>query len=566
MNTIKTWATLLSCALVLLLPVSSHADDDDKASKRFQPRVLKDTNPQKDVVEVVLTAREGNVSYINGVSTKVYTYNGIVPGPMIKAKVGDTLIVHFYNQLPEETTVHWHGLELPANMDGSSIAQNPVQPGGYFRYEFKLLRAATYWYHPHIRGNEQVELGLHGTLVVRDKKQDKALGIPKKSTVLVLDDVLLDDNFNVADPLPTDPLARAEMIVNGREGNTLLVNGKVNPIKNVRNGKPQRLRIVNTSNSRFMRVSIPGHQLHRIGGDGGLLETPITLDPIGQVMMGGGHGGGMMMTISDPDITKGLILTPGERADVIFTPKGKKGDELALEWHDIARGRHTASYRADGTIALGHYHMDGMQAPVTMMRFKLKGKGKHKRKNFSLPSSLRDITTIDATGAGKIPVMFGHGQPDAQGNVTFFAAMKDGKPLPFPKVTAADAVTVAPNETRVIEVVNMTGGIHNYHLHGFMFQHIETQYVDMDNPANNYTVPATHLEDKDTILVPGRPGAMMRSRTIVRLAVKFDDTGREGQIAASGKTPTDTESGGWLMHCHILEHADSGMTSFVQVQ
>ena len=85
------------------------------------------------------------------------------------------------------------------------------------------------------------------------------------------------------------------------------------------------------------------------------------------------------------------------------------------------------------------------------------------------------------------------------------------------------------------------------------------------NPENNYTIPAEYLEDKDTIILPARPGARGTSRTITRLAAHFTDEGREGQVTASGKVPTDTTSGGWVYHCHLLEHSYKGMISFLQV-
>ncbi len=139
-------------------------------------------------------------------------------------------------------------------------------------------------------------------------------------------------------------------------------------------------------------------------------------------------------------------------------------------------------------------------------------------------------------------------------------------PKPFPVLTPDDVATVAPGDVRLIEVTNMTMGAHNFHIHGFFFQHIETQFYDMDTPENNKIVPADFVENKDTILVPGRTGAPMRSRSVVRLAVSFDDNGREGQIDAWGKAPVGDRSGGWLMHCHLLEHSNSGMMTFVQVQ
>ncbi len=552
-------SVLLSLALALFgSGVYAHAKSG--AHKKFEPRVLKDINPDSKIVEVVLVAKESKVRFKKGgKKTRVYTYNGSIPGPTIEANLGDRLIVHFYNKLPEPTTVHWHGVELPANMDGSNLAQNPVEPGGYFKYEFDLNVAALFWFHPHIRTNEQVEKGLYGSLIVHDRDEDKALGLPSNNHILVLDDILLDARGQVAEPFPDDPLDKALSIINGRLGNTQLVNGKVKRKLHVRRGVPQRLRIVNVSNSRFMRLSIPGHRMWRIGGDGGLLTAPIAIEPVGMIEDPDNPGN----MISDPDPDKGLLLTPGERADIVFTPLGN-ARRVALESHDIARGLHSAFFKPDGSIGLGDDEADGKQPPVELMTFKLRGKKRHATE-YLPPSALRYIEPIDTTGAATLPVMFGHMPPTPTGDVTFFAAMKDGKPLPFDMVTADDAFVVSPNEVRIIEVNNMTGGDHNYHLHGFSFQHIETQYIDMDNPDNNMTVPAAFQEVKDTILVPRRPGAMMRSRTVVRLAVKFDDTGREGQISASGKTPDDTNSGGWVFHCHILEHSDSGMMSFVQV-
>ena len=138
-------------------------------------------------------------------------------------------------------------------------------------------------------------------------------------------------------------------------------------------------------------------------------------------------------------------------------------------------------------------------------------------------------------------------------------------PLPFPLVTPDDAPTVRPGDVRIIEVNNLTGGDHNFHMHGFFFQHIETVFIDMDSPTPSVVVPAERVAWKDTIKLPRRPGAFMRSRTVTRLAVRFDDTGREGLVFAAGKVPGENTSGGWVLHCHILEHADGGMMSFLQV-
>jgi FtsP/CotA-like multicopper oxidase with cupredoxin domain len=503
--------------------------------------VARDINPDPNIVEVTLVASESYVEFAPGVNTTVWAYNGATPGPTIEGKVGDKLIVHFFNILPEETTIHWHGVKVPANMDRSHIAQKAVAPGGYFRYEFDLLEASTFWYHPHIRANEQVEKGLYGALVVRDPDEDQRLGLPEREHVLLLDDVLLDENGQVAEPYPREPLGNALTQVNGREGNTLLVNGRASATGFIQRGVPHRLRMVNTSNTRFMRVSIRGHRMWRIGGDGGLLESPVAILPV--------------------ELIRGILLTPGERADVVFTPNGE--GPVYVEWHDIARGRHTASYRWDGTIGLGHEHDDGLYPPQTLLTFELLGD--QEGPEYVPPQHLRDIEVIDTDQAGQIVVTFGHTFPDPNGDITFFAAMKDGMPLPFVMVTQDDAPVAVVGETYVITVNNLTGGDHNFHIHGFQFQWIETELLDSGNLSNNYVVPAHYLEWKDTILIPRRPGARGTSRTITRLAVRIDDTGREGLIEAFGKEPGEDTSGGWLFHCHLLEHSNRGMMNFLQV-
>jgi FtsP/CotA-like multicopper oxidase with cupredoxin domain len=282
--------------------------------------------------------------------------------------------------------------------------------------------------------------------------------------------------------------------------------------------------------------------------------------------LAGDMGGGMTMPmpemmISNPDVTKGILLTPGERADVVFTPTGR---DISIEWHDFKRGRHTAQYNEDGTIGFGHAHNDGHAPPQTLL--KIRTVGRHRGNGeYIPPPMLSTIEPIDAATAPAMPVMFGHTPPDANGDIVSFAQMKNGMPLPMSQVTAADAPTAQVGDRRVIEVNNMTSGHHNFHLHGFVFQHIETQFIDMDTPENNRTVPATHLENKDTIFIPRRSGAQGRSRTITRLALVVSDDGREGQIAASGKESRGDTSGGWLFHCHILEHSARGMMSFLQV-
>ena len=172
--------------------------------------------------------------------------------------------MHFKNSLPEATTIHWHGLRVPNNMDGApGVTQDPIQPGGEFRYDFTLRDAGTYWYHPHIDSSAQVGRGLYGAILVEDPNDPKAFG---DDLVLLLSDMSLDEDGEL---LPADSGGDFGDLF-GREGAVLLVNGKVLPTLKVRTGKQQRWRIINATRARYYNVRLRNHRFMRLGGDNGL--------------------------------------------------------------------------------------------------------------------------------------------------------------------------------------------------------------------------------------------------------------------------------------------------------
>lgn len=533
-----TVTALLSIALAGCL----HDDENEEA---FGLQVAEDINPDPDIVEINLEAREDYVEMIPGVPSKVYTYNGSVPGPLIRGNVGDTLIVHFTNNLPEPTTIHWHGLRLPADMDGSTMSQNPIQPGDSFTYKFELTEASLFWYHPHVRSNEQVEKGLAGALLVKERKQDIAKEIRKaKQKILVIDDVLLDEDGQVEEAFTGTPEEVLLKKINGRDGNTLLVNGREMPTMYVKSGEPVRWRMVNIANTRFMRVVVPGHKLTRIGGDGGLLEAPI-------------------------EEMDDVFLVSGQRADIMFVPKGEPGSELIVYWKDTARGRHSIDIMDNGMVMMGDDEMDGNYPDIPLMRLVFERSYKPARE-LNLPEDLRTIEPIDITGAAETTLKFGHSMPMADGTVKFLI---NGKT--FPEVTAADAPDAQVGETQVWNLANMTGGDHPFHLHGFFFQVLETVYKD-ENGNVLEVVPAPPLENVDMVNLPARRGPA-GAMSMVKIAVTFDpaegltgaDIEANGGLAVIEDADIGMDvrgrSGGWQFHCHILEHADGGMMSYVEV-
>ena len=105
----------------------------------------RDLNPDPQIVEINLTAKLATVEVAPGKKVTAWTYDGGLPGPLIRGNVGDRLIVHFTNELPEPTTVHWHGVRVPIEMDGvPEISQPDVGQGESFTYDFILRDASLY--------------------------------------------------------------------------------------------------------------------------------------------------------------------------------------------------------------------------------------------------------------------------------------------------------------------------------------------------------------------------------------------------------------------------------------
>jgi FtsP/CotA-like multicopper oxidase with cupredoxin domain len=251
-------------------------------------------DPGRSVVSVELEAREAEWEFVPGRAAHAWGFNGQVPGPTIEARVGDVLEVRLTNRLPEATSVHWHGLRVPAAMDGTDMVQRPIAPGETFTYRFRLPDAGTFWYHPHTNETVQMERGLYGPLIVRADDEPVLDG----EQVLVLDDVKLDRHGQVA------KFGGLVEWHDGREGDVRLVNGKREPELRIAAGQIERWRIVNASSARYVRLSIGGAPFQLLGTDGGLLEAPVPATEV--------------------------LLAPADRVELAVGPF-EEGEELAVE-------------------------------------------------------------------------------------------------------------------------------------------------------------------------------------------------------------------------------------------
>ena len=156
-------AAMLVLPWVLLVGQAGASDSLQPAGwdARLRLPEAPDLNPDPTIVEIEMEARVATVEIAPGFKVEAWTYNGLIPGPLIRVNVGDCLIVHFSNSLSSATTIHWHGLRIPIEMDGvPGYGQSPVEPGGTFTYDFIVPDAGIYWYHPHVMSAAQVGFGL----------------------------------------------------------------------------------------------------------------------------------------------------------------------------------------------------------------------------------------------------------------------------------------------------------------------------------------------------------------------------------------------------------------------
>ncbi|MDJ0928561.1 MAG: multicopper oxidase domain-containing protein [Gammaproteobacteria bacterium] len=188
--------TLLLCATALLGSCQSlQSTDTIDANPQTvgNLRAAVDLHPDPRVLEVELVAQMARLDLTgDGLFANVYSFNGLTPGPELRLQVGDEVIVHFTNRLPDPMSIHWHGIELDNPNDGTMVTQNPVHTGESFTYRFKVPRPGVFWYHPHAMPTNAEFKGLYGPLIVEDPHETTlraAAVLPTQSQTLVLSDI-----------------------------------------------------------------------------------------------------------------------------------------------------------------------------------------------------------------------------------------------------------------------------------------------------------------------------------------------------------------------------------------
>ncbi|MEZ5934096.1 MAG: multicopper oxidase family protein [Alphaproteobacteria bacterium] len=260
---------------------------------------------------VALTAGPAEVPLVGEgyPSTRVWAFNGSVPGPVIRARQGERLQIEVANALDEPTTVHWHGLRVPVAMDGVPyLSQAPIEPGGSFVYAFDLADAGTYWYHPHINSAEQVGRGLYGALIVEESSPP----VVDRELLWVLDDWRLDQEAQITPFGNMHDMSHA-----GRIGNSVTINGAIPKTERVRAGERLRLRLINAANARTFGLDFGMLNPWVIALDGQPVE-PYRLDdaPL------------LLAAATRADLIVDMTGAPGSESEVV---DGAYGPDYAYE-------------------------------------------------------------------------------------------------------------------------------------------------------------------------------------------------------------------------------------------
>ena len=228
--------------------------------------------------EIAFSARSGEVSFLPGRLTATYGYDAPFLGPALRLRRGQTVTIDFANHLPAPTTVHWHGLIIPGDVDGGP--HRPVAPGGRWRPTLTIDQpAATLWFHPHFYPTTAAEVikGLAGLLIVDDDDTDR-LGLPSRWGVDDIPLIIQDRRFR-PDAQFFDRM-NMTAVTAGYIGDVALVNGARYPEARTARGWI-RLRLLDGSNARsYLLKASDDRSLYVIGSDGGLLEGPVEMKEI----------------------------------------------------------------------------------------------------------------------------------------------------------------------------------------------------------------------------------------------------------------------------------------------
>lgn len=424
-----------------------------------------------------LHMEDGSMEFFPGLTTPTSGYNGDFLGPTLLMHTGDSVVLNVSNDLGENSTTHWHGFHVPAEMDGGP--HQIIPDGESWTATFHMInQASTFWYHPHHKPTVwndsdgtggQVHRGLAGMIIVEDDVTD-ALDIPKTYGVDDIPLILQDRAFN-EDGTFLEFINLPQLVV--RTGDTMLVNGAVTPTLDTY-AQMIRFRVLNASNGRSYYLGFSDNrEFYQIGSDGGLLEEPLPMTRV--------------------------RISTAERIDIVVDFSEDDGESLDLMSYASELIEIFPTYPPplqDEMDTLDYRIMSFDIGPTTSNAIT------------ELPSVLTSITEYieeDATNFDN-PRTF---------------EIVNGAPLATINGASMDInvinETIYMGDLEIWEITNTSGVAHPWHVHGAPFQVLSRS----DGP-----VPDNEKGWKDVVLVPAAQGMNNQGKvTIIKPFLDFaDDT------------------------------------------
>ena len=411
-----------------------------------------------------LTVASGKSEFFQGVSTPTLGINGAFLGPTIRCRENDRVTLRVKNNLTDPTTLHWHGLRLPAACDGGP--HQLVQPGGLWETSFSIKQKASLcWYHSHLMEHtgEQVLRGLAGLFLI-DDEESRSLGLPSEYGVDDIPLVIQDRRFR-PDGAFDYALSMPDAMM-GFKGDVVLVNGTADPYVDLRRQRT-RLRILNGSNSRIYTLGRDdGEDLIVVGSDGGLLERPSAL--------------------------RRVRLGPGERIELLIDM------QLAQVVRLMSYPLQSVAVGMMPGMMMGGMAGNSETFPIVELRA-----GQLERADLPLPGRLIQVANWTTAQAGRsrsftldMPMMMGMGMSGMMGGGRMSGPMGiNGRSMEMSRIDER----VPAGSVEVWKITNTTPIAHPFHVHGVQFR-----TLDRDGKA-----PSPHEQGlKDTVLVD--PGSTVR--------------------------------------------------------
>jgi FtsP/CotA-like multicopper oxidase with cupredoxin domain len=589
---------------------------------------------QANTFECFLTATQVNVTIgtNNNVQAWIYmdsapgaapvvTTNGI-PIPVMNLKVGQMIICHFTNNLPagmdSYASIHWHGIELDNDSDGTGVTQDAVRPGQNYTYQFQTFRPGLFWFHNHMDPGTSTFRGMYGVMIIPNGSEpslvsSKVLPTSQYTYPLALSDI----NFNPATGFVgqfygstnvnfgtnvwasinalaaqchnnNDSTACAAagnpapiVLVNGFPPNTNVAN--LTPIYTIPSGQRVRLQIMNEAISRDFRLTLlnpagapnSDTNLYRIGGQGGLLNN-MRLE--GGIL--GTNTGAAVTNNYNTLYNKGeIVVGSGERVDVIIYPTStNNGDIIKLVGNPLPVP-YRLSQNLPANYPIAYFKIQGSTTNYAQPHDGdplLTGSAQVENlKTLTNLATLTDPATLGLNPLGKPYVgstnpkmvlnnsLGGNNGQAGIDNIDSHALdgnLGNGAYASFTITNTASTRYARVGDLLELSVNNGTGpgSVHPYHLHGFSMQPVKMMNAN-GTTAFTYNYP----EFVDTLEV--LPGMTYVFRVRLDYRPKFCDLSPNSQ-ANGGPilVPCTNNVGGgavgrWLMHCHIFLHAGVGM-------